>query len=248
MTSSGELIAEISPSFLLKFGPNGSWALITGTADGIGTGFSPHLAPKRLTVKLATLAVEIELKHSGIETKTLTVDSAKYDAVDYERLRALLKEMDIAILITNVGTSHDIPVPFLERAEKEMDDIITIHVNGTLKVTPIVAPGMVSRKRGLIFTMGLFGGLLPTPFLATYSGSRDFLPHWRDGVQVQLAVGYLITIGFQGTAAGMEGTITPYWSHGLMHLGVQELLGIWNYLVLNKNLGMHTGIRKRALR
>ena len=237
----------------------------------------------RTQSKLATLAQEIESKYSGIQTKTLAMDFAKNDSADYERLRTLVRDLDIAILINNVGKSHDIPVPFLETSGKEMDEIITINVNGTLKVTQIVAPGMASRKRGLILTMGSFGGLLPTPFLATYSGSKAFLQHWstalgaelkRDGVQVQLVVGYLITsamskirkpsmmiptprafvkatlgkIGLKGTAAGMEGTITPYWSHGLMHWGVQELLGIWNGLVLSKNLGMHASIRKRALR
>ncbi|KAG0635277.1 hypothetical protein HOY80DRAFT_1140028 [Tuber brumale] len=281
----------LSGTNLRKFGPKGSWALITGASDGIGKEFSLQLAAKGFNVvlvsrtqsKLATLAQEIESKYSGIETKTLAMDFAKNDSVDYERLRALVKDLDVAILINNVGKSHDIPVPFLETAEKEMDEIIIINVNGTLKVTQIVAPGMVSRKRGLILTMGSFGGLLPTPFLATYSGSKAFLQHWstalgaelkRDGVQVQLVVGYLITsamskirrpsmmiptpkgfvkatlgkIGLKGTAAGMEGTITPYWSHGLMHWGIQELLGIWNGLVLNKNLAMHAGIRKRALR
>jgi len=31
-------------------------------------------------------------------------------------------------------------------------------------------------------------------------------------------------IGLKGTAAGMEGTIKQYWSHGLMHWGVQDFL------------------------
>lgn len=211
------------------------------------------------------------------------MDFARSDAVDFKRLKSLVGGLDISILVNNVGKSHDIPVPFLETSEKEMGDIVTINVMGTLKVTQIIAPGMVARKRGLILTMGSFGGLLPSPFLATYSGSKAFLQHWstalgaelkRDGIEVQLVVGYLITsamskirrpsmaiptprafvnatlrkIGVKGTAAGMEGTITPYWSHGLMHWGVQEVLGIWNPVVLYRNLAMHVSIRKRALK
>lgn len=94
------------------------------------------------------------------------------------------------------------PVSFLETEEEEMEGIITINVKGTLKVTKIIAPGMVQRKRGLILTMGSFGGFLPTPFLATYSGSKAFLQHWSvalgeelrpHGVTVNLAIAYLIT-------------------------------------------------------
>lgn len=210
------------------------------------------------------------------------MDFARNDAADYNRLKALIEGLNIAILVNNVGKSHDIPVPFLETAQKEMDDIITINITGTLKVTQIVAPGMASRKRGLILTMGSFGGLIPTPLLATYSGSKAFLQHWstalgaelkQDGVEVQLVVGYLVTsamskirkpsltiptpkmfvkaclgkIGLKGTAAGMAGTITPFWAHGAMHWGVQ-MLGIFNETVLSKNLGMHASIRKRALK
>ena len=83
-----------------------------------------------------------------------------------------------------------------------MGDIITINCMATLRVTQIVAAGMMQRKRGLILTMGSFGGLLPTPLLATYSGSKAFLQQWSTslgselaphGVMVELVQSYLVT-------------------------------------------------------
>ncbi|KAG4219919.1 hypothetical protein PC116_g31602, partial [Phytophthora cactorum] len=71
-----------------------------------------------------------------------------------------------------------------------------------LKVTQLIAPGMQARKRGLILTMGSFGGWIPTPYLATYSGSKAFLQHWSSAlaaelkssnVDVQLCLSYLVT-------------------------------------------------------
>jgi 17beta-estradiol 17-dehydrogenase / very-long-chain 3-oxoacyl-CoA reductase len=276
---------------LRKFGPRGSWAVITGASDGIGKEFALQLASKGFNVllvsrtesKLQALASEISSKYNGVATKTLAMDFTKDNAGDYERLTELVKDLDVAILINNVGRSHDMPVPFLETADEEMESIITINVKGTLKVTRVIAPGMVARHRGLILNMGSFGGLLPTPLLATYSGSKAFLQHWStalgaelkpQGVTVQLAIGYLITsamskirrpsmmiptpkafvkatlgkIGLSGTAGGMTGTITPYWSHGVMHWAIQELLGIWNGIVMGKNRDMHVSIRKRALK
>jgi 17beta-estradiol 17-dehydrogenase / very-long-chain 3-oxoacyl-CoA reductase len=121
---------------------------------------------------------------------------------DYARLKALVDGLDVGILVNNVGLSHSIPVPFLQTPKEEVRDIITINCIATLKVTQIVAPGMVQRKRGLILTMGSFGGLFPTPLLATYSGSKAFLQQWSTalggelkgtGVDVELVLANLIT-------------------------------------------------------
>lgn len=105
-------------------------------------------------------------------------------------------------MINNVGKSHDIPVPFASTETQEIRDIININCHGTLLVTSLVAPRMVRQKRGLILTMGSFGGLMPTPLLATYSGSKAFLQQWSTAlaselqphhVTVELVQSYLVT-------------------------------------------------------
>ena len=130
------------------------------------------------------------------------MDFASNNDADYARLQAVVDSLDVGILINNVGKSHDIPVPFTQTPQDEMTDIITINCMATLRVTQIVAAGMIQRKRGLILTMGSFGGLLPTPLLATYSGSKAFLQQWSTalgselaphGVTVELVQSYLVT-------------------------------------------------------
>lgn len=130
------------------------------------------------------------------------MDFAANNDGDYEKLKTLVDGLDVAILVNNVGKSHDMPVPFAVTPEQEIKDIITINCMGTLRVTQIVAPGMMQRKHGLILTMGSFGGILPTPLLATYSGSKAFLQQWSTalgselkpyGVQVELIQSYLVT-------------------------------------------------------
>ncbi|KAF2748682.1 NAD(P)-binding protein [Sporormia fimetaria CBS 119925] len=196
---------------LSKFGPRGSWALITGASDGIGKEFALSLAAKgynlilvsRTESKLFSLANEISTKYGPkISTKTLAMDFAQNQDSDYARLKKLIDGLDISILVNNVGLSHSIPVPFVETDPKEMNDIIVINCMATLKVTQLVAPGMQSRKRGLIMTMASFGGAFPTPLLATYSGSKAFLQQWSTalaselqpfGVQVQCIQSHLVT-------------------------------------------------------
>jgi 17beta-estradiol 17-dehydrogenase / very-long-chain 3-oxoacyl-CoA reductase len=127
--------------------------------------------------------------------------SANLDS-DYDKLAALIKDKDIAVLINNVGQSHSIPVPFVETPESEMNNIITINCTATLRVTKLVLPTLLARKCGLVLTMGSFGGLLPTPLLATYSGSKAFLQQWSNalaselepsGITVHFIHSYLVT-------------------------------------------------------
>ena len=130
------------------------------------------------------------------------MDFASDNDDNYAKLNALIDGLDIAVLINNVGKSHDIPVPFTETPREELRDIVHINCMSTLRVTQLVVPGMIQRKRGLVLTMGSFGGLLPTPLLATYSGSKAFLQQWSTalgaelaphGVTVELVQSYLVT-------------------------------------------------------
>jgi 17beta-estradiol 17-dehydrogenase / very-long-chain 3-oxoacyl-CoA reductase len=138
----------------------------------------------------------------GIQTKVLAMDFSRDDNADYEKLSQLISGLDIGILVNNVGQSHSMPVPFLQTPRDEMQNIITVNCLGTLKTTQIVAPIMQRRKNGLIITMGSFAGWMPTPLLATYSGSKAFLQFWStslaselkpDGIDVELCLSYLIT-------------------------------------------------------
>lgn len=193
-----------------SFGPKGSWALITGASDGIGKEFALQIARAGFNValvsrtesKLIALADEIKAKSPATQTKVLAMDFAENKDSDFKRLEAFVQDLDISILVNNVGRSHSIPVPFNETSDDEISDIITINCFGTLRVTKLVTPGMIERKRGLILTMGSFGGLVPTPLLATYSGSKAFLQHWSSalgselepyGITVQLLQAHLIT-------------------------------------------------------
>ena len=205
-------ISNCSLAQLRKYGKPGTWAVITGASDGLGKEFAYQIASKgfnlvlvsRTASKLETLATEIEEKFSaeGIKTKTLAMDFSKDDAADYEKLAQLISGLDVGILINNVGQSHSIPVLFMETPLSELQDIVTINCLGTLKTTQVVVPIMRQRRKGLVLTMGSFAGWIPTPYLATYGGSKAFLQHWSsalaselgpDGIDVELCLSYLVT-------------------------------------------------------
>ncbi|KAI5962551.1 uncharacterized protein KGF55_003627 [Candida pseudojiufengensis] len=220
LLSLGTLILEvfIKPATdFKKYGANsGKFAVVTGASDGIGKEFALQLAKRgfglvlvsRTQSKLEVLATEIESKYK-VDTRIVTFDASTDDESNYANLEKVIYDLPITILINNVGQSHSIPVPFLETSTKELKDIITINNIATLRITQIVTPRIIetvnkfdSKIKGLILTMGSFGGLLPTPYLATYSGSKAFLQSWSnalsgelasDNIDVELIISYLVT-------------------------------------------------------
>ncbi|KAK4058135.1 hypothetical protein OIO90_000874 [Microbotryomycetes sp. JL221] len=196
---------------LSKFGAKkGAWAVVTGATAGIGRDFALQLAKAGFNVLLASrtqskldeIAQEIKSKYSSVETKTVAIDFAAGSAADYEKLAAVLKNLDVGVLINNVGKSYDEPSFYQDLPDSDIADIVEININATLKVTKIVLPGMIARKRGLILNVGSFAALIPSPLLAVYSGSKAFLSTWSQalgselkgtGVHVELLNAYFVT-------------------------------------------------------
>ncbi|KAI0231016.1 hypothetical protein L0F63_007357, partial [Massospora cicadina] len=107
----------------------------------------------------------------GIEAKTLAVDFSEP--------------------VNNVGLSHEHPKSFEEEEEKTIRDILEINVTSTVLVTKAVLPSMVQATSesglfGLIMMVGSFSGLVPTPYLTTYSPSKAFLQTFAQALGPEL--------------------------------------------------------------
>lgn len=180
--------------------------MVTGASDGIGKEFAIQLAKHGFSIvlvsrtqsKLTAVASEIKARYPSVQTKCVAIDFAQplsqsndknehSGRGNYVELESALAGLEIAVLVNNVGRSHSIPVPFLNTPVQEMQDIINVNCGATLQVTQMIAPQMVARRRGLIITMASFGGIVPTPLLATYSGSKAFLQHWSSALAAELA-------------------------------------------------------------
>lgn len=205
----------LPPTDYAKYGAGkGGYCVVTGASDGIGKEFSRQMAQRKFNLilvsrtlsKLEALQKELT-KDYGIDVKVLAFDASEDVGANYVALQQLCEDLPVTVLINNVGLSHSIPVPFLETQEEELRSIITINNTATLMITQSVAPTIVKNaaargQRGLILTMGSFGGLIPTPLLATYSGSKSFLQGWSSAlagelkeknVDVELILSYLVT-------------------------------------------------------
>ncbi|TFY82023.1 hypothetical protein EWM64_g1987 [Hericium alpestre] len=267
---------------LRKFGAKkGSWAVVTGASDGIGREFAVQLAKAGFNIllaarnpeKLSSVALEIQEKVGGdIQTDTFIIDFAHADNSAYESLASKLQNIDVGVLVNNVGKSHDMPTDFVDTPADEIHDILAINVNATVRVTEIIVPGMVSRRRGLILNMGSFAGAAPSPMLATYSASKAFLATFSaalatelkpKGITVEHANTYFVVSAMSKIrrpsaliplprtyvrtvlSTIRPGNFAPYWSHSLLDYVMHS---VPESLVVAYEHMLHKDIRKRALR
>ncbi|KAF5322045.1 hypothetical protein D9619_001503 [Psilocybe cf. subviscida] len=172
----------------------GAWAVVTGATDGIGKEFALQLAKAGFNILLVSrtqrlldeTAEQIAAKYS-VATATHTIDFSKADEAAYEELASVYEGRDIGVLVNNVGKSHSMPAYLVDTPKDEITDIVAININATLRVTYAILPGMVQRKRGLILNIGSFAGSVPSPMLATYSGSKAFLATFTSALAEEVA-------------------------------------------------------------
>ncbi|KAI0093353.1 hypothetical protein BDY19DRAFT_923366 [Irpex rosettiformis] len=171
---------------LKKYGAGkGAWAVVTGASEGIGREYALQLAKKGFNVlvsarnvaALETLVKEIKSQSPGVKTKAVPFDFSRvHEIAQWSDFRAEVESLDVGVLVNNVGRSHAFPVDFVDTTEEEVDNILTINIDATLKVTRAILPGMVQRRRGLILTLTSFAGVSSvSPMLAPYAASKVFL-------------------------------------------------------------------------
>jgi len=159
-----------------------SWAVITGSSDGIGKAYALELAKRGFNVflisrtheKLEQVATEIKSKYN-VETRVLAIDFITADDATYKKIEDALEYVPVAVLVNNVGINYEYPQRFLEASEKYDDSIIKVNITATNKLTRIVLPQMVNRKGGAIINLSSMTGRVPTPMLSLYSGTKAYI-------------------------------------------------------------------------
>ncbi|RVW72629.1 Very-long-chain 3-oxoacyl-CoA reductase 1 [Vitis vinifera] len=138
----------------------GSWALVTGSTDGIGKAMAFELASKGLSLvlvgrnpsKLKAVSSEIRERHGEqVEVKSIVIDFAKFSG---EEIAAFIKEgiegIDVGVLINNVGLSY----PYARS----------------------VLPGMLQKKKGAIINICSGSVLLPSyPLVTLYVAAKAYI-------------------------------------------------------------------------
>jgi len=181
-------IGKIIYSFVLpKFGfvcdlrRYGDWAVVTGSTDGIGKEYAFQLADRGFSIvlisrskeKLIKVADEIESKYN-VKTKIIVYDFSRIDG--YEMIRDEVRDLDVGILVNNVGTGYGGEPVHHENCDLQRTfNVIYTNVFSDVAMTKFIMEGMVARKRGLIIHISSISSEIEGPFMNVYSSTKSFV-------------------------------------------------------------------------
>lgn len=196
-----ELINPYLIAKLLKVAANvrafGEWAVVTGATDGIGKGYAQVLAERGLNVllisrtqsRLDETAEEIRKICPKVEVKTVQFDFGTTNLADYDRLEAELKDLDVAVLVNNVGAAYDYPEFFhnFPGGRKGIQQMIQINCTAATLLTHIVLPKLLEKGMGAIINISSASAFYPTPLIGVYSATKSYLDFFTRSLQEEYA-------------------------------------------------------------
>lgn len=260
----------------------GDWAVVTGATDGGGRAYAMELAKRGLNIvlisrtqsKLDAVASEIQTKYSskGVQVKTIAADFSKTEC--YDHIKKELESVPVGILINNVGRSYNYAEFFHLLTGSEIQGLIDMNIQSTTRMTHMVLPGMLERKKGAIINIASAAGVIYTgnPLYTVYSATKAYVDFFSrslnieykgKGIHVQSQVPYFYTSKlskirkptlFSPTPEtyaksaiqriGTSASEVPYLPHRLQHYFVQNVIP--RFLLAKTLMSMHLSIRKRA--
>nr|XP_002130556.1 very-long-chain 3-oxoacyl-CoA reductase-like [Ciona intestinalis] len=168
-----------------KFSKYGKWTVVTGCTSGIGKSIAKALAARGQNIalisrnpeKLKTVATELETKYN-VQTKYLVIDFTQDESI-YEKIEEFLQGMDIGTLVNNVGMAS--PLAFYldtKNLSQILPAIMKVNVMSVFKMTQIVLPGMMERKRGLILNISSASSLVPVNGFSVYGATKALVNYF----------------------------------------------------------------------
>ncbi|MCA9796271.1 MAG: SDR family oxidoreductase [Candidatus Eremiobacteraeota bacterium] len=158
--------------------------LITGASAGIGQAVAERFAGQGHQVILTARRrerLEALAERLGPKATVHQLDVTDAEAVD--RLAAELGP--VSVLVNNAGCAHGM-APAWECALKDWLAMVELNINGLLRLTRAVLPGMVERNRGHIINLGSVAGTYPYPGGHVYGATKAFVEQFSLNLRCDL--------------------------------------------------------------
>uniref|UniRef100_A0A182N9W6 Steroid dehydrogenase n=1 Tax=Anopheles dirus TaxID=7168 RepID=A0A182N9W6_9DIPT len=173
----------------------GEWALITGATDGIGKAYAQALARKGLNIilvsrtlsKLQDAAKEIETEFK-VRTMVIAADFTG-GAEIYEQIQRQIENLEIGVLVNNVGMSYANPEYLLELPDNEklIKSLLSCNILSVTRMCQLVMPGMVKRHAGVVINISSLSAVIPAPLLTVYAASKAYMDKFSEDLASEYA-------------------------------------------------------------
>lgn len=162
---------------------SGAAVAVTGGARGIGLATAKAFLAQGARVFIGdldadlarTAAAEIGCTGTGLDVRSRESFAAFLDGI----------EAPLRVLVNNAGI---MPAgPFAEESDTITDAIVDVNLNGVLRGTKLVLPGMLERGQGHIVNVASYLGKLPAAGLATYCATKHAVVGFSESLRDELA-------------------------------------------------------------
>jgi NADP-dependent 3-hydroxy acid dehydrogenase YdfG len=170
--------------------PAGSTALVTGASSGIGESIAIQLAGSgcrvicagRRTDKLAELTEKLDGAGRALEL----------DVSDASSVQSLISRLpedwrSIDILVNNAGHDQGGRRRFDQGSAAQWASIIDTNVNGLIRTTHAVIPGMIARDHGHVVNIGSIAGISAYATGTIYSASKHAVHGFSESLRLDFA-------------------------------------------------------------
>jgi short-subunit dehydrogenase len=158
-------------SFVARYGKR---ALVTGAGAGIGAAFAESLAKRGIDLVLVDMdarALDRVALHIGgrVDVHVVVADLATTEGL--ARTVALVDD-DIGLVVSNAGVSQ--VGAFTEISLDVHEHTLDVNARAMLHIVHAAATRMRARGRGGIVMLSSSSGLLHSPFVAQYAGTKAY--------------------------------------------------------------------------
>lgn len=181
-------------------------ALVTGASTGIGKATALLLARDGYTVfagvRRASDGEAIRTEAQGeLEPVLLDITDPEAIAAAVVTIRDGTRGRGIDALVNNAGSAHTGPLEFVELDALRRQ--FEVNLIGHVAVTQAMLP-MLRQTRGRIVNVTSVGGLVATPFLGPYAGSKYALEAFSDCLRTELRPWGIRTIAVEPGSIATE--------------------------------------------
>jgi 17beta-estradiol 17-dehydrogenase / very-long-chain 3-oxoacyl-CoA reductase len=170
----------------------GSWAIVTGSTDGIGKEFAEQLAAlgcniclvSRTMEKLEQVAEELTEKYK-VKCQICQADLCQ---PLFEEVEIQLRNLKANILVNNAGMSYQY-ADYLENLDSQrINNMVAINCTQLTQLTKLVLPHMKKSKQGIILNVGSGTSRLScgSPLYTVYAATKAFVEVFSRSLDFEL--------------------------------------------------------------